>query len=77
MKSLTVLLLLQSTTQQHIPELNSWSIQKNQCKILGVILNRVKPHETCKGKSLLLQDIGGYYKASANDWCQTAFANIN
>ena len=41
-------------------------IKRTNAKILGVILNRVKPHETRKGKSYYSR-YGGYYKASAND----------
>ena len=41
-------------------------IKRTNAKILGVILNRVKPHETRKGKSYYSR-YGGYYKTSTND----------
>lgn len=45
-------------------------IKRTNAKILGVILNRVKPHETRKGKSYYSRyysRYGGYYKTSTND----------
>ena len=41
-------------------------IKRTNAKILGVILNRVKPHETRKGKGYYSR-YGGYYKTSTND----------
>ncbi|MFZ2215374.1 MAG: hypothetical protein WAV37_08450, partial [Ruminococcus bromii] len=41
-------------------------IKRTNAKILGVILIRVKPHETRKGKGYYSR-YGGYYKTSTND----------
>lgn len=41
-------------------------IKRTDAKILGVILNRVKPHETRKGKGYYSR-YGGYYKTETKD----------
>ena len=41
-------------------------LYRTNARVLGVLLTRVKPHETRKGKSYYSR-YGGYYKASAND----------
>ena len=42
------------------------TVERTDAKIIGVILNRVKPHETRKGKGYYSR-YGGYYSSSTKD----------